>query len=87
MRLKFHSSRRNTYSSHFTDKFLKFEEKFEIWPALCKFTILFLKVKLKLGHSFFQFIHRLKIGTFECWSSAVLSILLPIHKEIENLDF
>ena len=52
-------------SSQLADKFLKFEEmkylihhvKFEMWPAFCKFPILFSKVKLKLGNNFSQFIN------------------------------
>ena len=52
----------------FIDKFLKFKEKFEMWPILCKFPILFSVVKLKLGHYFSQFIHRFQSWTFQCWS-------------------
>ena len=33
-----------------------------MWPALCKFRILFSTVKLKLGHKVSQFIH-LKVGS------------------------
>ena len=35
---------------------------------LREFPILFLTVKLKLGNSFSQFIHRLKIWILKCWS-------------------
>ena len=34
---------------------------------LCKLLILFSTLELKLGHSFSEFIHRFKIGIFECW--------------------
>ena len=44
--------------------------KFEMWPTLCKFPILFSTVKLKLGRNS-QLICRFKIGTFESWSQAV----------------
>ena len=47
------------------------------------FSILFLTVKLKLGHNS-EFIYRFKIRTFESWSQAVLSDFFPINKEIEN---
>ena len=33
-----------------------------------KFPILFLSVKLKLGHNFSQFFYRFKIETFESWN-------------------
>ena len=46
--------------------------KFEMWPALCKFPILFSTVKLKLEYNFSQFINRLKIQRLESWSQAVL---------------
>ena len=36
-----------TYLSELNNKFLKFEEKFAMWPALCKFPILFSTVELK----------------------------------------
>ena len=73
---KFHFSKWKTYFTQFIDKLLKFEEmeylihhiKVEMWPALCKFSILFSAVKLKLGHNFSQFIYRFKIGTFESWN-------------------
>ena len=46
--------------SQFIDEILKFEEmeylihhvKFEMWPALCKFSFLFWTEKLELGHKF-----------------------------------
>ena len=48
-------------------------------PFLCEF-ILFSTVKLKLGHNFYQFIHRFKIWILKCWSSAVYtSKFFPIH--------
>ena len=66
---KFHFSKWKTYFTQFIDKFLKFEEmeylihhvKVEMWPALCKFPILFSPVKLKLGRNFSQFIYRSKL--------------------------
>ena len=43
-------------------------------PALFyKLPILFSRVKLKAKHNFSQFIHRSKIGIFECWSQVALS--------------
>ena len=43
-------------------------------PALFyKLPILFSRVKLKARHNFSQFIHRSKIGIFECWSQVALS--------------
>ena len=73
---KFHISQWKTYFTQFTDKFLKLEEieylvhyiKFEMWPALCKFPILFSAVKLKLRPNFSQFIYRFEIGTCESWT-------------------
>ena len=35
----------------------------EMWPALCKFPILFSAIKLKLRHNFSQVINMFKIGT------------------------
>ena len=57
----------------FINKFLKFKEmqylihhvKVDMWPALCKFPILFSAVKFNLVHNFFQFINRFKIVSFE----------------------
>ena len=74
--LKFHFPKWKTYFTHFIDKFLKFGEmeylihhiKVEIRPALCRFSILFSAVKLKLEHNFSQFIYRFKIGTYEFWT-------------------
>ena len=56
--------------SQFNDKFMKFEEmedlihhvKFEMLLAFCKLLVSFSTVKLKLGHSFSEFIYRFKIG-------------------------
>ena len=62
----------------------------KVWnvlPDLYKFVILFPNVKLKLGHNFLKLIYRLKIGAFECWSWAVLAVLIPIHNKIWNWDF
>ena len=41
----------------------------EMWPALCKFPILFSAMKFKLRDNFSQFINIFKIGTFECSSN------------------
>ena len=57
MSSKFHFSQWKTYFTKFIDNFLKFVEteylnhyfKFKMWPALCKFSILFSTVKLRLG--------------------------------------
>ena len=57
MSSKFHFSQWKTYFTKFIDNFLKFVEteylnhyfKFKMWPALCKFSILFSAVKLRLG--------------------------------------
>ena len=47
---------------------------FNMCPALFyKLPILFSRVKLKARHNFSQFIHRSKIGIFECWSQVALS--------------
>ena len=56
--------------------------------CLCEFPILFSIVKLKLGRSFCQFVHRFKIWILKRWSWAVYtSNFFPIHKIEENLDF
>ena len=73
---KFDFSQWKTYFTKFINKFLKFEEteylnhhvKVEMWPALCKFPILFSALKFKLVHNFSQFIYRFKIGSFESWT-------------------
>ena len=50
-------------------------------PFLCKFSILFSTVKLKLGHKFSQFIDRFKIWVLKCLTWAVYtSKFFPIHK-------
>ena len=57
---KLYFSQLKSYFSQFIDKLLKFEEmeylinnvKVEIWPALCKFPILFSTVKLNLDITF-----------------------------------
>ena len=72
-----------------SDKFLKFEEmeylihpvKVEMWPALCKFPILFSAMKFKLRHSIFQVINILELQN---WN---FQAFFPIHKEKENWDF
>ena len=57
------------YFSPFIAKFIKFVvQPYVNSLLLCKLLILFSTVQLKLGHNFSQFIHRFKIGTFECWS-------------------
>ena len=84
-----------TYFCQFIDKFLKFEEmeylihhvKFEMWPALFKFPILFSTVKPKLGHKFSQLIIRFKIGDFGILVLGCTSKFFPIHKETRNWDF
>ena len=57
-------------------------------PLLCEFFILFLTVKLKLGHKFPQLIRRFNIGILKCWSGAVyISKFFPIHKKDGKLEF
>ena len=63
---KTHFSQWKTYLSKSIDKFLKFEEKFEMRPASRKFPVLFSTVELKLGQNYAQFIPRFKIETSEC---------------------
>ena len=60
--------------------------KFEIWPALCKFSILFSAVKVKLGHNFPI---QLYVQNWDFWFLDIgyISKFFPIHKEIENWDF
>ena len=73
---KFHFSKWKTYFTEFTDKLFKIEEmeylihhnKVEMWPALCRFPILFSAVKVNLGHKFSQFIYSFKTRTFESWA-------------------
>ena len=68
-----------TYFTQFTEIISKFEEmeylihyvKFEMWPVVQKFPILFSALKLKLGHNFSQLIYRFKLGTFESWTQVV----------------
>ena len=67
------------------DRFLKFEESFEMRQALCKFPIVFSVVKLKLEHNFSQFIHRFKLGLLNVGLGCT-SRVFPVHKEIENWD-
>ena len=43
-------------------EYLNHHVKFQMWPALCKFPILFSAVKLKLGHNVSQFILDSKLG-------------------------
>ena len=57
-------------------------------PLLCEFLILFSTVKLTLGHTFFQPIHRFNIWILKCWFGAVyFSKFFPIHKKDEKLGF
>ena len=65
---------KKTYFSRFIAKFLKFlvisHSLCYIWNVnnlIYKLPILFATVKFKLGY-FSQFIHKCKIGIFECWS-------------------
>ena len=59
-----------------SDKFLKFDEmkylihyvKVQMWPALCKFSILFSAMKFKLRYNFSQFIYIFKTQTFDSWT-------------------
>ena len=53
------------------------------YPFLSEFPILFLTVKLKLGNSYSQFIHRFKIWILKWWSWVVF----PIHKRDAKLRF
>ena len=52
--------------------------EFEMWPALCKFPILFSAVKCNC-----QFIYRFKIGTFQSWFYAVLSVFCQFAKRLK----
>ena len=57
-------------------------------PLLCGFSVLFSTVSLKIGHMFFQLIHRFNIGILKCWSGAVyISKFFPIHKRDGKLGF
>ena len=81
---KFYFSQWKTYFSRFIAKFWNFvvipDSLYYVWNVnsliLCKLPTLFSTVKPKLGHNFSQFIHRFKIGIFECWSWVVLPICL-----------
>ena len=87
---KVHFQQWKTHYPHFIDRSLKFKEmeylihhvKFEMWPALCKFPILFSTVKLQLRHNS-QFFHRFKIGTFESYSLAVISSFSQFTKKLK----
>ena len=58
------------------------------YPLLCEFPILFLTVKVKLGHTFSQLIHIFNIWILKCWSGAMyISKFFLIHKEMGNWDF
>ena len=57
-------------------------------PLLYEFSILFSTVKLKLGHTFSQLIHRFNNGILKGWSEPVyISKFFPIHKKMGNWDF
>ena len=57
-------------------------------PLLCEFPILFSTVKLKLGHTFSQLIHRFNIWILKCWLGAVyFSKFFLIHKRDGKLGF
>ena len=57
-------------------------------PLLCEFSILFSTVKLKLGHKFYQLIHRFNIGIMKCWTGAVyISKFFPILTRDGKLGF
>ena len=71
----------NKFFLQFIDKFLKFEVMEYISHSLClkckqlyfmQMTYLFSTVTLKLGATFSEFIHRFKIGIFDCWFQIVL---------------
>ena len=75
---KYHFSQWQIYFAQFIsqEKYLNFKEtkhlihyaKFEMGPGLILYKfLLFPIVKLKLGHSFYQFNLRFKIGIFQCW--------------------
>ena len=49
---------------------------------LFEFPILFSTVKVKLGHTFSQLIHKFNIWILKCWSGAVyISKFFLIHKK------
>ena len=57
-------------------------------PFLCKSPILFSTVKLRLGYTFSQFIHRFKIWVLKCLTWAVYSSnFFPIHKRGQKSGF
>ena len=57
-------------------------------PLLCELSIWFSTVKLKLGHTFSQLIHRINIGILKCWSGAVhMSKFFSINKRDGKLEF
>ena len=57
-------------------------------PLLCEFPILFSTVKVKLGHKFYQLIHRFNTGILKCWTRAVyISKFFPILTRDGKLGF
>ena len=85
-RFKIPFSQRKTYLSQFVDNFLKFEETFEMWPALCKFSILFSTGKLRLGHIFSLCTLDSKLG-FWLLVLGCNFRFFPIYIEIKKLGF
>ena len=79
-----------TYFSKFIDHFLKFENlleylshyvKFEMWPALCNYPILFSKIKLK------NIIKRFRTGSLKSYSLVVLSSFSESRNTSESVIF
>ena len=57
-------------------------------PLLCELPIFFSTVKVKLGHTFSQLIHKFNIWVLKCWSGALyISKFFPIHKRDRKLGF
>ena len=83
---KFHFLQQKTYLTHFTNEFLKSKETFETWAVLCKFSILFSTLKLKLRHIFSQFNIDSKLVVLNV-GLRLYFLVLPIHKEIKTSQF
>ena len=47
--------------------------KVEMWPALCKFPILFPAMKFKLRHNISQVINIFKVGTSKLGSAGIVN--------------
>ena len=57
-------------------------------PLLCAFPILFSTMKLKLGHTFSQLVHRFNILILKCWPGAVyISKFSQFTKKMGNWNF